>query len=75
MADTPATVESKLRVAVALAESLRLKRVNLSVALATSASTLHKFMKHGFHGAGDWRNCGEPECRAALSALLNNGEK
>jgi hypothetical protein len=66
-------LEAKLRVAIANAESLRKKRTNLAVALAISATSFHKAMKHG---GSDWRgNCQEPECLKAWLALSANGEK
>jgi hypothetical protein len=70
---TNATDEATLRVALANAESLRVKRNALAVALAESATVFHKAMKHGF---GDWRGgCGEDECRKAWLALSTHGGK
>jgi hypothetical protein len=70
---TAASEEATLRVALANAECLVAKRNALAVALAESATAFHRAMKHGL---GDWRGgCGEPECRAAWTALATHGGK
>lgn len=70
---TDATDAAVLREALAARNSMEAKRNALQIALAESASTMHRAMKHGW---GDWRGgCGEPECRAAWLALSTHGGK
>jgi hypothetical protein len=70
---TAASEEATLRVALANAENLKVKRNALQVALTASATAFHRAMKHA---ARDWRGgCDEPECRTAWTALSMHGGK